>query len=87
MFGAGKGSSQAKLIDRETPQQQNSYDCGVFVMKICHILSNAYVKQERAVTFEDIQDTLQTELTPTSVTMMRAMTLSIILQLAKQSSS
>lgn len=83
----GKGSSQAKLKDRETPQQQNAYDCGVYAMKITQLLCNAFILQQRAVTFADIVDALRTQLTPASVEEMRASTMKLILELAKQSSS
>jgi Ulp1 family protease len=83
----GKGSSQAKLKDRETPQQQNAYDCGVYAMKITQLLCNAFIQQQRAVTFADIVDALRTQLTPASVEEMRASTMKLILELAKQSSS
>lgn len=83
----GKGSSQAKLKDRETPQQQNAYDCGVYAMKITQLLCNAFIQQQRAVTFADIVDALRTQLTPASVEEMRASTVRLIHELAKQSSS
>lgn len=85
--GTGKGASQAKLKDRETPQQQNAYDCGVYVMKIGQLLCNAFEQQQRAVTFADIVDPLRTEITPASVEKMRVSTVKLILELAKQSSS
>jgi len=86
MCAAGKGSSQAKLKDCETPQQQNAYDCGVYAMKITQLLCNAFLQQQRAVTFADIVDPLLTQLTPASVQEMRVSTVKLILELAKQSS-
>ncbi|KAG0565417.1 hypothetical protein KC19_8G188800 [Ceratodon purpureus] len=82
----GKGASQAKLKDRETPQQNNAYDCGIYVMKISQLLCNAFEQQQRAVTFEDIVGPLRTQITPASVEEMRASTVKLILELAKQSS-
>lgn len=84
MCVAGEGSSQAKLNERETPQQRNDYDCGVYVMKIAQLLCNTFVQQQRAVICADIADPLRTQLTPASVEAMRASTATLILDLAKQ---
>lgn len=84
---AGKGTCQAKLKDRETPQQQNAYDCGIYAMKIGQLLCNAFEQQQRAVTFLDIVQALRTQITPASVEEMRTSTVKLILELAKQSSS
>ncbi|XP_024359521.1 NEDD8-specific protease 1 [Physcomitrium patens] len=83
----GKRAAQAKSRERETPQQQNAYDCGVYVMKTSQLLCNAFKEQQRAVTFADIVDSLRTQLTPASVDEMRTSTVKLILQLAKQSPS
>ena len=85
--GAGKGASHAILKDRETPQQQNAYDCGVYVMKIAQLLCNTFEQQQRAVTFADIEDVLRTQITPAAVDELRVSTVKLILELAKQSSS
>ncbi|KAG0594389.1 hypothetical protein M758_UG073200 [Ceratodon purpureus] len=86
IFVVQGGASQAKLKDRETPQHNNAYNCGIYVMNIGQFLCNAFERQQRALTFEDIVGPLRTQITPASVEEMRASTVKLILELAKQSS-
>eukprot|EP00246_Nothoceros_aenigmaticus_P005032 TRINITY_DN16843_c0_g1_i1.p1 TRINITY_DN16843_c0_g1~~TRINITY_DN16843_c0_g1_i1.p1 ORF type:complete len:229 (-),score=25.11 TRINITY_DN16843_c0_g1_i1:122-808(-) len=74
----GPESSSAKLSEPSTPQQENSYDCGVYVMAIAEVISNAFEGKKNCSRDRDLASLLRSQVSAASVRRMRSTTLDLI---------
>lgn len=75
----GAGVSGAKFIDQAAPQQENNYDCGVYVMAIAKVLCSAFQERKRARSrSNDYAGLVRSSISPSSVNSMRYTTLELI---------
>jgi sentrin-specific protease 8 len=77
------GSMPPKLVEQTTPQQQNSYDCGVYVIAIAQLLCNVFEDSHKCIPVQDVDILLRTQVTPSFVHKMRRNILELISQLVK----
>lgn len=80
---AASGSMPPKLVEQTTPQQQNSYDCGVYVIAIAQLLCNVFEDSHKCIPVQDVDILLRTQVTPSFVHKMRCNILELISQLVK----
>jgi sentrin-specific protease 8 len=64
----------AKLVDQATPQQQNGYDCGIYVLAIARLLCQRHARHGQRVRFDIGAD----DVTPTDVAALRTELLELI---------
>ncbi|CAK9865176.1 unnamed protein product [Sphagnum jensenii] len=77
------GSTPPKLVEQTTPQQQNSYDCGVYVIAIAQLLCNVFEDSHKCIPVQDVDILLRTQVTSSFVHKMRRNILELISQLVK----
>lgn len=73
----GPVAASAKFIEQATPQQENNYDCGVYVMAIAQVLCNAFCERKRGRS-TDYAGLVRTTVTPSNVSKMRYTTMELI---------
>ncbi|KAL2611165.1 hypothetical protein R1flu_022857 [Riccia fluitans] len=77
----GPFAASAKFIEQATPQQENSYDCGVYVMAIAQLICNAFCERRKGRPV-DYGGLIRTTVTPSTVSKMRYTTIELIHSLA-----
>ncbi|CAM6099494.1 unnamed protein product [Calypogeia fissa] len=79
----GERATGAKFIEQATPQQENNYDCGVYVMAIAKVLCNAFQDRKRARSrSNEYAGLVRSSISPSSVKQMRHTTLELIYSLS-----
>ena len=78
---SGSNGSSAHIEEVWTPQQENGYDCGLYVMAIAEVLLQAYTRG--LIGSVECKGLLQEKITPRVMSQMRGNVLHTILALAK----
>ncbi|KAJ7557525.1 hypothetical protein O6H91_05G130400 [Diphasiastrum complanatum] len=79
----GSKASAARLVEPSSPQQENGYDCGVYVMAIAQVLWDSYHENMEAGKGTQLSDLLHNQVTADFVSRMRETTLELIYTLAR----
>lgn len=78
MPGIGGEAASAKLTESTTPQQENCYDCGVYVIAIAEVICNAFEEKKNGSQDRDVASLLRSQVTADSVSNMRRTILDLI---------